>query len=157
MNTRSMNTTAKPKGCTNFRLRSMSRVISRHYDAHLGASGLKVTQYSLLSHLVKLSPVRPVDLARKMGLDASTLTRNLKPLMLAGFVEQGEGADARSRLITITDAGRSKHAEARTMWQHAQSSLNDLLGADRVVALHALLDDTMDILKNAGLTEESTD
>jgi DNA-binding MarR family transcriptional regulator len=152
-----MNTIAKPKGCTNFRLRSMSRVLSRHYDAHLSASGIKVTQYSLLSHLTKLSPVRPVDLARKMGLDASTLTRNLKPLMLAGLVEQGEGVDARSRLVTITEAGRSKHAEAHAMWKNAQTSLNDLLGVDRVVALHALLDETMDVLNTAGLTEESTD
>lgn len=152
-----MNTIAKPKGCTNFRLRSMSRVISRHYDAHLAASGLKVTQYSLLSHLAKLSPIRPVDLARKMGLEASTLTRNLKPLMLSGFLEQGEGVDARSRLVTITEAGRSKQAEAHALWNTAQLSLNDLLGADRVVALHALLDDTMDALKTAGLTDESTD
>lgn len=152
-----MSTIAKPEGCTNFRLRSMSRVISRHYDAHLAASGLKVTQYSLLSHLVKLSPIRPVDLALRMGLDASTLTRNLKPLMLAGFVEQTAGADARSRLLTITEAGRSKHAEAHAMWKRAQSSLNELLGIDRVMSLHTLLDETMDVLKNAGLTEESTD
>jgi DNA-binding MarR family transcriptional regulator len=152
-----MNTIATPKGCTNFRLRSMSRLVSRHYDGHLAPTGLKVTQYSLLSHLVKLSPVRPVDLARRMGLDASTLTRNLKPLMLAGFVTQGEGADARSRLVRITDAGCAKHAEAHASWQRAQSSLSDLLGADRVVALHALLDDTMDTLKHAGLTEDSTD
>ncbi|QEI07836.1 winged helix-turn-helix transcriptional regulator [Pigmentiphaga aceris] len=151
-----MNATTS-KGCTNFRLRRVSRVISRHYDAHLSASGLKVTQYSTLSHLVKLSPIRPVDLARKMGLDASTLTRNLKPLMLAGLVEQGDGTDARSRQITITEAGRSKHADAHAMWKRAQLSLNDLLGLDRVLALHALLDDTMDVLNTAGLTDESTD
>jgi DNA-binding MarR family transcriptional regulator len=152
-----MDTITTPKGCTNFRLRSMSRLVSRHYDAYLASSGLKVTQYSLLSHLARLSPIRPVDLARKMGLDASTLTRNVKPLMLAGFVAQGDGADARSRLITITDAGRAKHAEAQVQWTRAQNSLNELLGVDRVVALHALLDDTMDVLKNAGLTEDSTD
>jgi len=152
-----MNTIAKPKGCTSFRLRSMSRLVSRHYDGYLAASGLKVTQYSLLSHLVKLSPIRPVDLAGKMGLDASTLTRNLKPLMLAGYVAQGEGADARSRLVTITDSGRDKHAQAHAQWKAAQSSLNALMGTERVVALHALLDDMVDVFSQAGLTDDSTD
>ena len=152
-----MDTNAKPKGCTNLRLRSMSRLVSRHYDAHLADSGLKVTQYSLLSHLAALSPIRPVDLARRMDLDASTLTRNLKPLMAAGYLEQTEGVDARSRLLSITDAGRAKQAEAHVQWKRAQTSLNELLGTARVVALHAMLDDSLNALRQAGLSDDATD
>ncbi|NIJ91022.1 DNA-binding MarR family transcriptional regulator [Xanthomonas campestris] len=148
-----MATPRTPTGCTNFRLRSVSRMVSRHYATYLSASGLKSTQYSLLSHLVTLSPIRPVDLARKMGLDASTLTRNLKPLMLDGLVQQTDGTDARSRLITLTAAGRRRHAQARTQWQKAQSSLTALLGSERVLALHGLLDDTLATLQTAGLAD----
>ncbi|MCC4605671.1 winged helix-turn-helix transcriptional regulator [Xanthomonas campestris pv. badrii] len=148
-----MATPSKPTGCTNFCLRSVSRVVSRHYDAVLGSSGLKTTQYSLLSHLVGLSPIRPSDLSRRMGLDASTLTRNLRPLMLAGLVAQGDGADARSRLITLTAAGRRRHAQAETLWQQAQSSLETVLGSAQVLALHALLDDTLLKLQHAGLDD----
>ena len=149
-----MTTLAKPQGCTNLRLRRLSRLVSRHYDAHVAASGLKTTQYSMLSHVMHLGPLRPVDLARAMNIEASTLTRNMKPLVAAGWLTQGEGADARSRLIAITDEGRVKRAEAQAHWRAAQTGLNDLLGVERVVALHALLDESLEILQRAGLAEE---
>lgn len=150
-----MTTIAKPQGCTSLRLRRLSRLVSRHYDAHVSASGLKTTQYSLLSHVLHLGPLRPVDLAQAMNVDASTLTRNLKPLVVAGWLTQGEGPDARSRLIAITDAGRAKRAEAQACWRDAQLQLNELLGVERVLALHALLDESLAILQSAGLTEEA--
>ena len=145
---------AKPQGCTNLRLRRVSRLVSRHYDAHVAASGLKTTQYSLLSHVMHLGPLRPVDLARAMNIEASTLTRNMKPLVASGWLTQGEGADARSRLIAITDAGRAKRAEAQAHWRRAQTGLIELLGVVRVLALHALLDESLEILQRAGLAEE---
>lgn len=148
-----MNTIARPQGCTNFRLRRLTRVVSRHYDTHMAACGLKTSQYSLLSHVQQLGPLRPVDLARAMGVEASTLTRNLRPLVVAGWVVQGAGVDARSNLLSITDAGRDKRAEAQRLWRAAQLSLNDMLGSDQVVALHALLDDTLDRLQQAGLND----
>jgi DNA-binding MarR family transcriptional regulator len=149
-----MDVIAKPQGCTNFRLRRLTRLVSRHYDAHMAASGLKTTQYSLLSHVLHRGPLRPVDLARSMNVDASTLTRNLRPMVLAGWLIQGEGPDARSRLITITEAGRAKRAEAQQHWHAAQLSLNEMLGIQRVVALHALVDEGIELLQRAGLTDE---
>lgn len=149
-----MTTLAKPQGCTNLRLRRLSRLVSRHYDAHVAASGLKTTQYSLLSHVLHLGPLRPVDLARAMNVEASTLTRNLKPMVAAGWLTQGDGPDARSRLIAVTDAGRAKRAEAQAHWRDAQLGLNDLLGVERVLALHALLDESLEVLQRAGLAED---
>jgi DNA-binding MarR family transcriptional regulator len=138
-----MNATAnatKPRGCTNFKLRQLSRALTRHYDAYVAASGLKITQYSLLSYVVRQGPIQPVVLAQQMGLEASTLTRNLQPLMAQGWVEMGPGADARSRLIHATDAGRAKHTEAQRAWKQAQLALNARLGDARVARLHDLID-----------------
>ena len=61
------------------------RRVAQRYDAEVGQVGLKGTQYSLLSHVVKLGPIRPVDLAAGMNIDASTLSRNLKPLVGGGW------------------------------------------------------------------------
>ena len=58
--------------------------MTQHYDLELVKAGLKTSQYSLLSHVFKLGPIRPGDLAQAMTLGASTLTRNLKPLLDAG-------------------------------------------------------------------------
>ena len=135
-----------PRGCTNLKLRQITRRVSRHYDAAVGASGLKTTQYSLLSFIASLGPIQPSDLAAKMNLDASTLTRNLQPLVAQGFIELGPGENARSRLVAITEAGRAKRSEAQRMWKQAQVSLNDRLGVERVVRLHALLDECLALM-----------
>lgn len=139
----------KPQGCTNLKLRQLMRRVAQHYDAEVGKTGLKGTQYSLLSYVVKLGPLRPGDLARAMKVDASTLTRNLKPLVAAGWLELAPGSDGRSRLVSVTDAGREKRIEAQRRWRVAQEGINQLLGVERVLALHALIDESLDLLSPA--------
>lgn len=138
-----VNKEAGPRGCTNYKLRQLTRRVSQHYDAELAKAGLRTTQYSLLSNVLKLGPVRPGALAAAMTMDASTLTRNLKPLLAAGWLELSAGNDGRSRSVAITPAGREKRAEAQRHWRAAQDGLNRRLGADRVQDLHALLDETL--------------
>lgn len=142
----STNIIDRPQGCTNLKLRQLMRRVAQHYDAEMGKVGLKTTQYSLLSYVEKLGPVRPMDLAQSIKMDASTLTRNLKPLADAGWVVVSAGADARSRLVTITDEGRQKRAEAKRKWKKAQEALNEALGISNVAALHTLIDQSMDKL-----------
>jgi len=139
-------TETKLKGCTNFKLRQLVRRVTQRYDAELCQAGLKTTQYSLLSHVLKLGPIRPGDLAAVMTMDASTLTRNLKPMLAAGWLVQSAGDDGRSRLVHVTPAGRDKRAQAQRHWKAAQDGLNHLLGAERVRALHALVDDSLELL-----------
>jgi DNA-binding MarR family transcriptional regulator len=150
-----MDTAVKPQGCTNIKLRQLMRRVAQHYDAEVGKTGLKGTQYSLLSYVVKLGPIRPVDLAREMKIDASTLTRNLRPLIDAGWLTLGPGADNRSRLVSATEAGREKRTEAQRRWRVAQEGINQALGPRRVVQLHELLDECMELL--SPLPEEDTD
>ncbi|MFT4101092.1 MAG: MarR family winged helix-turn-helix transcriptional regulator [Burkholderiaceae bacterium] len=128
------------RGCTNFRLRQLSRLVTRFYDGEFARVELKGTQFSALACIAQAQPVRPGDLSRMMGMDASTLTRNLRVLIDHGWVELGPGPDARSRMISLTDAGQRKLAEARVCWKRAQRGLNTLLGAEEIAALHALLD-----------------
>ncbi|RYF70992.1 MAG: MarR family transcriptional regulator [Comamonadaceae bacterium] len=141
-----MKTATQPQGCTNFKLRQLMRQVTRLYDLELARAGLKTTQYSLLSHVLHLGPLRPVDLAQAMGLTASTLTRNMQPLVAAGWIELGEGPDARSRMVHLTDIGRAKRTEAQRRWKAAQLQLNDKLGEPRVAALHALIDESLALL-----------
>ena len=135
-----------PRGCSNLKLRQADRVVSRHYDHHLASVGLKTSQYALLGHIAALGPVRPAELAAAMALDASTLTRNLQPLVAQGWALVGAGDDARSRSVQLTDAGRAKHAEAKRAWKKAQLAFNERLGEARVAQLHALLDDCLRVM-----------
>lgn len=141
-----MRTPVKPPACTNLKLRQLTRLVTRHYDPYVASAGLRNTQYQLLTHLAILSPVRPSDLAQRMHLEASTLTRNLQPLVAQGWVQIGPGEDSRSRLVEITDEGRAKRAEGERAWKRAQSALNERLGLERIAALHALVDECIECL-----------
>jgi len=144
---------AAPRGCTNLKLRQLSRRVTRHYDAIVSATGLKNTQYSLLSHVVALGPIQLSALAAEMQLDPSTLTRNLQPLIARGWLALEPGDDARSRRVVATPDGRALRTEAQRAWKRAQLALNERLGSERVVRLHALLDECMALLGDADSTE----
>lgn len=137
--------TEKPLGCTCFKLRKLTRTMSRLYDQHLATVGLKTTQYSVLTNAAR-EPLPVAELAERLGTERTTLTRNLKPLIEAQWVTLEAGADSRQRIVTITDAGRAKVKEAYVAWRAAQNALEDLLGTATVRALHSQLDDTLNLL-----------
>ena len=147
-----MKNASKPQGCTNLKLRQLGRMVTRHYDHYMSEVGLKNTQYALLSHVVKLGPIRPGDLAKRMQMDASTLTRNLQPMAAQGWLRVGAGENARSRLVEATAAGHAIRAEGPRAWKAAQLALNERLGMECVLALHDLLDTCI-----ASLDEETSD
>ncbi len=140
---------ATPQGCTNLKLKQASRLVARHYDGYLAPTGLLKTQYSLLSVVVKMGPLRCTDLAQALQLDNSTTTRNLQPLAARGLVQFNTGTDARSRLVQATAAGMALREQAQKAWKQAQRALNQQLGAERVATLHRLLDGCINDLSSA--------
>ena len=138
----------QPRGCTNFKLRQLLRRVSLVDDHAMAECGLKITQYSLLTHVDRLGPITQADLARAMAMDSSTLSRNLKPLQTAGWVAVRAGDDARSNALALTTAGRRKRDAAQALWKKAQLQLNQTVGVDDVIALHALVDRMSDALAN---------
>lgn len=138
----------QPRGCTNFKLRQLLRRVSLVYDHAMAECGLKITQYSLLTHVDRLGPITQADLARAMAMDSSTLSRNLKPLQAAGWIAVRAGDDARSNALALTAAGRRKRGDAQALWKKAQVQLNETVGVDDVIALHALIDRMSEALAN---------
>lgn len=138
------------------KLRQLNRRVTAHYDAIVGAAGLKNTQYTLLSHVVLLGPIRPSDLAARMVLDASTLTRNLQPLVALGLLVIEPGADGRSRLVRATEAGVAKRSEMQRLWKQAQLALNARLGEARAAKLHEMLDECLALLEDAESPADAT-
>jgi DNA-binding MarR family transcriptional regulator len=109
--------------CVCFAVRRAARTITQHYDRQLRATGLRVTQFSLLAVLSHGEP-RPVNrVAARLGMDRTTLTRNLRPLVERGYVTVEGGDDARVRLVQITPRGRAAAAAALPHWRRAQRSM----------------------------------
>jgi DNA-binding MarR family transcriptional regulator len=108
-------------------LRKASRAVSRFYDDELRDLGLRTTQYSLLYVLRRCGEVRQRDLAELTLHDETTLTRNLRPLVDAGWVAIRTGDDRREKWLTITAGGVAKLEEARPAWERAQARMQALL------------------------------
>ena len=122
-------------GCTCARLRKLTRRLTRIYDAHLAAQAIKVTQYSLLANAARRERTLS-EFAAELEMDRSTLSRNLAPLAAQGWVNISIGADARSRSISVTAAGRRKLKAALPLWRKAQCEVESILGAAGVGELH---------------------
>jgi DNA-binding MarR family transcriptional regulator len=93
----------------------------------LRSVGLRTTQYSLLRGLARAGQVRQGDLSQLASLDETTLTRNLRPLVKAGWITVCSGDDRREKLLTMTKAGTAKLAQARPAWKRAQTRMQALL------------------------------
>lgn len=115
--------------CACFNLRRAARAITQLYDHTLAPSGLRATQLTLLVGLAKAGPVPFTRLAAALGMDRTTLTRNLAPLERDGLVTQKPGADRRVKLVEITDTGLTTLARAIPLWREAQQRITDGLGA----------------------------
>jgi DNA-binding MarR family transcriptional regulator len=120
-------------------LRQADRAVSRLYDEELRGVGLRTTQYSLLRRLSAAGEVRQRDLGGLTSLDETTLTRNLRPLLDAGWVDVRPGLDRREKLVRLTDAGAAKLQEARPAWERAQERLRSRLPKETWASLLGLL------------------
>lgn len=138
----------RPRGCTCHRLRRTTRQMTRIYDAHLSPSGLTLTQYSVLTTLVRgeLSGPSVNEMADILGMDRTTLTRTLKPLIGARLLTLAVGDDRRSKKVSVTDAGRALWEKAKPLWRAAQDEIELRLGSSEVYHLHKLLDTTFETL-----------
>jgi DNA-binding MarR family transcriptional regulator len=108
-------------------LRQAARAVSRLYDDDLRGVGLRTTQYSLLGQLSRAGEVRQRDLGGLTSLDETTLTRNLRPLIGAGWAAVSTGEDRREKIVRLTEAGAAKLRKARPAWERAQERMRSRL------------------------------
>jgi DNA-binding MarR family transcriptional regulator len=131
--------------CTCSKLRQLTRKITSIYDQHLLADGLTVCQYSLLARIGKYGPMGVIPLANYMAMDRSTMSRSLKPLIAAGWIETVDLPldmllDKRSFGVQLTAAGHEKWQTAQANWRKAQDIIDATLGEQTHVELVAAVE-----------------
>src|SRR5262245_30553736 len=117
--------------CTAHGLRKASRALSRIYDEAMAPTGLRGTQFSLLVALSLAREAPVAKVADELGLDRTTLTRNLGPLERDGLVESVPGDDRRVRRLRLTERGHDALADALPRWERAQHKVVAALGKTR--------------------------
>jgi DNA-binding MarR family transcriptional regulator len=118
-----------------------TRALTRLYDDSLRSVGLRATQLAVLVGVGGDDVVSITALAKFMGMDRSTLTRNLAPLEREGLIRVGNEGWRRSRMVEITNKGRSRLREALPLWKEAQETLQRKLGIRKWAAIRADLSD----------------
>ena len=127
-----------PSTCTCFRLRRAARQVSQVYDRELAAVDLSLNEYSILRRA--RDPKTLSALAEALGMERTTLTRNLRPLIDAGWIKEARGEDARQRVISLTASGSKRIARALPYWQRAQQQIDALYGDARTERLRGDLE-----------------
>src|ERR1700741_1627480 len=107
--------------CVCVNLRRAARAMTALYDDALAASGVKITQFSLLRAVERNEPAPIGALAEDLELDRTTLARNLDPLQRDGLLELAPGSDRRVTEVRLTRKGRAALAKALPRWQQAQA------------------------------------
>ena len=125
--------------CNCHAFRRATRRITQLYDRVLAPSGLRATQFVLMVEIEKLGPIALTSLANVMVMNRATLGHNIRPLQADGYVTLSVGKDRRSRDVSVTASGRQILAEARPLWQRAQSMFEGDIGAEKAEVLRAEL------------------
>lgn len=114
-----------PCYCTN--LRRSALWATEYYDKMLAPSGLSVPQYYLLINLSRMEKANLSQWADRVGLDRTTMVRNVKTLESKGLVSPTEG---RGRTFTLTAHGKTTLAHGISLWEEAQAELREKLGPE---------------------------
>jgi DNA-binding MarR family transcriptional regulator len=125
--------------CACSQLRRTARVASAVYDRFLAPVGLTVTQYAILVNVGRADQIRRTDLAAVLGMERTTLTRNLRPLERKKLIKTLAGEDRRERLIELTKTGLTRLAESHPLWEDAQRYVIGELGERGLAQLRTAL------------------
>lgn len=141
--------------CTCFMVRSLSRKISQLYDEVLAPSGLRGTQFSLLAQARRTAQglLTVSALAERLNTDRTTLTRNLRTLQAAGWIDLVAGPDARSRCVQVTPEGEAVFRQGARLWRQAQARVREVCGLERIGALEALVQELLPRLADGDVAD----
>jgi DNA-binding MarR family transcriptional regulator len=125
--------------CACSQVRRLARKLSSLYDTLLSPEDLTITQYSLLANIERAGQLSHTVLAEKMGMERTTLTRNLRSLTRAKWVVAATGKDRRQHLLQLTATGRRKLVRTLPLWEEAQRQFFSQIGSEPLQELRALL------------------
>jgi DNA-binding MarR family transcriptional regulator len=127
-------------------VRSAARRVTQIYSRHLAPTGLRISQFSLLAHVLSRGPVSITELSDLLATDRTTLTRNLRPLLASGVIERAAAGDKRRHELVATPAGRALFRRALPLWAQAEQDVRTAMGTKLTADLHGALDRSMEKL-----------
>ncbi|HEX7022279.1 MAG TPA: MarR family transcriptional regulator [Trueperaceae bacterium] len=125
---------AETKNCYCLAARRSARAITRLYEDKLRPHGLRATQFTILAALCLMGPTPLGELASRLGLERTTLTRSAALLERNTWIDTIGSEDARERRLRVTPEGRQKIEEAFAAWKEAQELVAQQVGSQHALA-----------------------
>jgi DNA-binding MarR family transcriptional regulator len=123
------------ENCVCFNLRRVTRLVTQFYDSELRRHGIRPTQGSILASLQAKDKWTMAELSDWLGMDRTTLVRNLRPLQRDGLVEAAGGGRGKLVELAITAKGRKQIEKLTPAWKSVQSAAVKTLGEKRWSAI----------------------
>ncbi len=119
------------ENCVCFNLRWVSRAVTRFFDTELRRLGVRPTQTPILGALQARDGWSMAELSEWLGMERTTLVRNLRPLERKGLVKANGGGRGNHIELAITEKGRKALTKALPAWRTAQNKVVAILGKER--------------------------
>ncbi|PYL97538.1 MAG: MarR family transcriptional regulator [Verrucomicrobia bacterium] len=113
--------------CACAALRHATRALTRHYERHFRGTDLRITQFTVLATLAQTGPCSISQLSQILGLERTTLSRNMRLIENKGWVAATAHDDQRVRQMALTSKGRKKVAGALPIWSRADAGAEKVL------------------------------
>ena len=126
--------------CHCLKMRRSAENVIRFYDSYLLPLGITVRQYSFLNAIMHHDSCTVTELAKLTLLDRSTLSRNIKPLIKRGFIEDIKNIGSRNSILTLSEEGKILCNKATLLWEEAQKEYEEILGKEKLEALEDALE-----------------
>lgn len=123
------------ENCVCFNLRRVTRAVTQFFDAEMRRHGIRTTQGSVLAALMEKGSWSMAELSDSLGMDRTTLVRNLKPLQRDGLVRTDGGGRGNLVEVSITTEGRKQIEKLEPAWRAAQNAVVQTLGEKRWSAI----------------------
>ena len=122
--------------CLAVRIRLLNRTVSNIYDDALRPLGVKVSQLNVLMVVAKLGPVSPGDVARRLNMEKSTVSRNVDRMRTRGWLKVSDGDSGRKQILELGSAGRKLIEKSVPLWKKAQAQTEAVLGQQGARSIH---------------------
>ena len=126
--------------CIGYRVRMLSRVVSRMYDDAMRPHGVRFSQMNILTTVALKGPIQPVEVGRLLSLEKSTLSRNVRVMEENGWLRSESVTSGVGHQLRITKQGERLYQAAAPAWRKAQKQVEELLGDDGTCAIKRAVD-----------------
>ncbi len=122
--------------CLAVRIRLLNRTVTNIFDEALRPLSVKVSQLNVLMVVAKLGPVSPGDVARRLNMEKSTVSRNVDRMRTRGWLKVSDGDSGRKQILELGSAGRKLIEKSLPFWKKAQAKTEALLGRQGARSIH---------------------